>query len=230
MKNSFYNTLIGGELQFYNTINVKVQELGGNIIYAENAMNIFKDKITHSLQTVENLKPREPSGLAEKEMEKILNDRNQILLKNGFERAWLPDLSITEIRKAQSELLVSELNYYKHFLINDASSLDKGFSPELKETEYGRMIIKGFDNTGSFVVSIKEIKDKQIADKTAYIAQIVENNLLLPDFEKEEIDTQSKLFSLVFELKKQFAEPPKDRTRAILEFMEYLENYVLPQY
>lgn len=193
-------------------------------------MNIFKNKITHSLQTVENLKPRKPSELAEKEMEEILNGRNLIISRNGFERAWLPDLSRPEIRKIQLELLVSELGYYNHFLTNDSALLNKGFSSELKETEYGRMIIKGFDNAGSFVSSVGEIKDRQIADKTAHIAQLVENNILASEFEKEEIENHSKLFSLIFELKKRFVEPTESRTVRILKFFDYLDNYVLPQY
>lgn len=228
MSNKDFDTVVDGELQFYKAINDYKIEKFGEPEYDENAMNIFKGRIIHSLQTLESLRPKKPSEFSEKELEKIINDRKAILSRNGFPRSYLPYFSMNAVQKTQSELALAELDYYQHFLNADAAGY--GFSPELDKTEYEKLIKHGFESRDSFIDANIKIRDAQIADKMTFIRQLVKaEKIKQPEAEKD-IKKNSGLFHLIFYLKKEFVEPPESMTKRILEFMEYLDENVLPQY
>lgn len=228
MSNKVFDTITEGELQFYKAINDYKIEKFGEPEYGENAMNIFTGKIIHSLQTLESIKPKKPSEFSESEMKRILNERKAILSKNYFPKNLLPYFSMTDVQKTQKDLALAELEYYQHFLNNGASGL--GFPSELEKMEYGKLIKQGFESRDSFIDANIKIRDAQIADKTAFIRQLAKAGKIKQSEAEKDIEKQSGLSNIIFYLKKEFVEPPESETIRILKFMEYLDNYVLPQY
>ncbi len=228
MSNKDFDIAVDGELQFYKAINEYKINKFGEPEYDENAMNIFKGKITHSLQTLESLKPKKPSEFSENELKKILNDKKFILSKNRFPKIYLPHFSMNDVQKTQSELALAELEYYQHFLNTDAAGY--GFSSELDKTEYGKLIKNGFESRNSFIDANIKVRDAQIADKTAFIRQLAKAGKIKQSEAEKDIKKHSGLSHLIFYLKKDFVEPSESRRIRVLKFMEYLDNYVLPQY
>ncbi len=238
MSNKVFDIITEGELRFYKAINDYKIEKFGEPEYNENAMNILTGKIIHSLQTLESLKPRNPSEFSEKEMKKILNHRKTILSKNCFPKSYLPYFSMNDVQKTQKDLALAELEYYRHFLNNSAAGY--GFSSELNKTEYGKFIKNGFESKDLFIEKIGKIRDAQIADKTVFIRQLAKAGKIGQLEAEKDIEKQSGLFSLVFEMKKHFVEPPKSRgeetierylkNNDILGLMLYLDENVLPRY
>ncbi|MFZ3077041.1 MAG: hypothetical protein WA139_01155 [Candidatus Aenigmatarchaeota archaeon] len=208
MSNKVFDTIVGGELRFYKTINEYKIEKFGEPEYGENAMNIFTGKIIHSLQTLDSLKPRKPSELSEKEMKRILNDRKAILSRNGFPKSYLPYFSMNDVQKMQSELALAELDYFQNFLNNGAAGYE--FSSELDKTEYGKLIKNGFENKDSFIDANIKIRDAQIADKTAFIQQLAKAGKIGQSEAEKDIKKQSGLSNLIFLLKSNYVERADD--------------------
>lgn len=238
MSNSVFSIVTEGELQFYKAINEYKIEKFGEPEYDENAMKIFESKIKHSLKTLETLKPKKPSEFSEKELEKILNDRKNILSKNNFPKKYLPYFSMTAVKKTQTSLVLAELEYYQHFLNNGASGY--GFSPELEKTEYGKLIKGGFDNKDCFISAIGKIRDAQVTDKTTYIQQLAKGGGIRHTEVNNNIKKHTGLFNIIFEMKKQFVEPPKSKAEETIGYylekndifglVLYLEENVFPRY
>lgn len=208
MNNKVFDTVVGGELRFYKTINEYKIEKFGEPEYGENAMNIFTGKIIHSLQTLESLKPKKPSELSEKEMKRILNDRKAILSKSGFPKSFLPYFSMTDVQKTQKDLAIVELDYFQNFLNNGAAGY--GFSSELDKREYGKLIKNGFESRDSFIDANKKIRDAQIADKTTFIRQLAKAGKIEQSEAEKDIKKQSWLSNLIFLLKSNYVERADD--------------------
>ncbi len=204
MGNKDFDIIVDGELQFYKAVNVYKIENFGEPEYDGNAMNIFRSKINHSLETLETLKPKKPSEFSEKEMEKILNDKKAILSKNGFPKSYLPYFSMNDVQKTQTDLALAELEYYQHFLNNGAAGY--GFSSELEKTEYGKFIKNGFENRDSFIERIGKIRNAQIADKTTFIQHLAKAGKIKQQKAEKDIKKHSGLSHLIFLLKKKYVE------------------------
>lgn len=202
MSNPIFDIITGGELQFYKAINDYKIEKFGEPEYGDNAMNIFRSKIIHSLRTFERLKPRKPSEFSEKEFKKIINDRKAILSRNGFPKNYLPYFSMSDVQKTQKKLALAELEYYQHFLNNGTSGLE--FSSNLEKTEYGKLIKQGFESKDSFIDANIKIRDTQIADKIAFIQHLAKDGKIEQSEAEKDIEKQSGLSNLIFLLKRNY--------------------------